>query len=120
LAHAIVGIEKGVSAEDAYGAGIKINLSRIKRAIPLLGMTFPVDDLQFIFADYRRSRNADPQPPLPIGTSARMLRNYLVHDFGPTNVNKLAERPASLIAPKMVQFLACTKEVIAHLKRNWP
>ena len=120
FAHAIVGIERGVPAEEAYGPSIKIDLFRIRLAVPLVGLTFPPDDLQFIFADYKRRTRPDPQPPSPIGTSARMLRNDVIHDFGPTNVGKLGQSPATVIVPKMVKFLACTHELVSHLKRTWP
>jgi hypothetical protein len=84
-------IERGVPAEEAYGPSIKIDLSNIKRAAAFIALTFPPDDLQFIFADFQSRTRPDPQPPPPIGTSAQMLRNNVVHDFGPTNVGKLSQ-----------------------------
>jgi hypothetical protein len=60
LANGIVGIAKDRKAEDAYTRHTKINLSCLKEVAPRLGVTFPVDELQYIFAD----KKSDPPVPL--------------------------------------------------------
>lgn len=112
LALGIIGIEKGVPAEDAYKPFSRVNLAQLALAARRIGVTFSASELPDIFAGPK-----DPTPPG--GTSARLLRNDLVHDFGPTKVQKLEKVHAATFNPKMVRFPASVREVVAHLKRIW-
>lgn len=114
LANGIVGIAKGQKAKEAYTHNTRMCLSNLKVVAPTLGITFPADDLQYIFAAKR-----DPAVPPPIGTSARLLRNDLAHDFGPTKVSDVGRAASTFFNPKMIQFLACSKQVVTYLERIW-
>lgn len=117
LALGIVGIDKRVPVDHAYGPFVKLKLHDLKQAAPRVGVTFPVDELQYIFAEIPPR---DPPVPAPVGTSVRILRNKIAHDFGPTNVGELDRSNAAFFNLRMVRFLACQREVIGHLTSIWP
>src|SRR5260370_3774675 len=108
LANGIIGIEKNQKAKAAYSRHTRINLDYLKKVAPSLGITFPVDQLQYIFANEK-----DPPIPPPIGTSARLIRNDLAHDFGPTKVFNIGKVADSLFNPKMSQFLGSSEQALA-------
>src|ERR1700710_1797317 len=53
LAHGMVGIESGLPAHQAYLPSSKIRLTALKSAASTLGVTFPVDEFQYLFADQK-------------------------------------------------------------------
>jgi hypothetical protein len=114
LANGMTGIGRNQKAKEAYAHFSRINLADLKLVATKIGVTFPVDELQFIFAGPK-----DPKVPPPIGTSARLLRNDLAHDFGPTKLSDISKPATSFFIPKMIQFLNSSKEVVHHLERTW-
>jgi hypothetical protein len=50
--------------------------------------------------------------------SARLLRNKLIHDFGPTNAENIV-RHAAILIPKMINFLDCAKHVLAYQRATF-
>lgn len=47
-------------------------------------------------------------------SSAKSLRDTLIHDFGPTHVDLITAH-ASVHDPRMTAFLTCSADVLKHL-----
>ena len=117
LAHGIVGIHSRSPANTAYRHGTHLKLCKIKSAARALNLSIADNYLDYLFADYTEQgvlRGYDPQHT----KSARVLRNTLVHDFGPSNANKVSLH-AKFLVPKMTVFLDGSKEVLAYLKQHF-
>jgi hypothetical protein len=114
LAHGVVGIYEGAAAQAAYKKSL--DLSKLKQAAHLIGLPIIDDELEDLFAGPRDSyvltRNSAN------GGSARMLRNNLVHEFGPTNAGHVLSH-AAFFMPKMAALLACTPLVLDYLKAHF-
>lgn len=104
LALAIVGIQRNKSAKVAY-EGQQVRLGQLKQATRELRLSMGQEYLESLF-----SAN-------PLTRSARVLRNKLVHELGPTHVKHIVDDGPSFI-PKMKQFLGCAPEVLAHLRKR--
>jgi hypothetical protein len=77
-----------------------------------LRISFPDDDLIKIFG-------TQPVPNKP--TQGREIRNRLIHDFGPSNVDH-AKAAAKTIVPVMKKFLECDlqiQEYVAGLSQQY-
>tara|TARA_E500000318_G_scaffold47057_1_gene44359 strand:+ start:433 stop:945 length:513 start_codon:yes stop_codon:yes gene_type:complete len=115
LALAIVGISRSEPAPDAYKR--KLNLTEIKQATKILGLTVTDVDLDYIFAAYNEQAALATHSPTHV-RSARDLRNSLAHDIGPTKVVHI-EAELTFLSPKMKNFLACKQEVLNFLRDNY-
>lgn len=80
-----------------------------------MGLAITEAELQWIFADHAQQRvlTGGLAP-----ASARVLRNNLTHDFGPTNADKITQSAPALV-PIMERFLNCTPAVLVYLRRNF-
>ena len=117
LAHGIVGIASPSPASTAYSHRTRLELGKVKSAARALNLSIADNDLDYLFAEATEQgvlRGYDPQHT----KSARVLRNTLVHDFGPSNANQVSSH-AGFLVPKMTTFLDCAKEVLAYLKQNF-
>jgi hypothetical protein len=114
LAHGVVGINRQRPAGMQYSHRTRLLLDEIKTAAATMNLSIPAGDLNCLFADYNEQHLLPPG----VKTSARLLRNKLAHDFGPTNVGSVARDAPDLIA-KMTTFLKCVNEVLAYQKANF-
>jgi len=112
LAQGIVGIHLGRAATAQYRPSVRLGLAEIKAAAAALKLAVNPPDLDDLFADHQMRSLLGGNP------SARVLRNTLSHDFGPSNV-KLVKAHTPTLLPKMLSFLGCTKTVLAHLQAHY-
>jgi hypothetical protein len=116
LARGIVGIHLRWPATKAYAHGTRMRLKEIETASKALSLTVGMDDLVCTFADF------DEQSLLRavagVDRSARVLRNSLGHDFGPTNVAHIVER-ASFHNRRMQSFLGCAAQVLTYQRTHF-
>jgi hypothetical protein len=115
LAHGIVGIVAARPAVRQYHHRNGLKLNDIKRAASTMKLHIPASELGWIFADINEQHLLAGGLAL---ASARVLRNNLTHDFGPTNAEKLV-RSAPVLIRMMERFLNCTNDVLAHLRANF-
>jgi len=112
LAHGIVGVHLRWPATKTYHHRRYLRLDEIKAATAALGLPVAHDDLEWVFADFHEQGLL--QSPTPVcNTSARVLRNTLGHDLGPTNVARIMAH-APFHNPKMRSFLRCVEPVLAY------
>jgi hypothetical protein len=116
LAQGIVGVANSVPPDDVFGRGKSPDPNKIKSALTALGLTFPTQDIDHLFAKWNEPTT---EKPLREPISARDLRDAVVHNFGETNVGFVLSK-AALLLPKMEGFLSCRAQVLAHLKATWP
>ena len=117
LARGIVGIHSQCSANDAYQHRKYLRLNDIRLAAKALTLSISIDDLNWLFSDFSEKdllREYNTQ----YNSSARVLRNTLGHDFGPSNIDLVLHHVDFLI-PKMSNFLACAGQVLAYQKANF-
>jgi len=113
LAKAVLGIARLWPAEKAFYHKTPLDLEQLRTAIKKLGIAFADPDLTKIFG-------TQPAPAKP--TFGREIRNRLIHDFGPSNVDH-AKAAANVLAPLMMKFLACehqAQEYILKLNNHHP
>lgn len=115
LARAVVGIHAQLSATKAYAHGTTMRLKGIQAASSALSLSVSTDDLVWIFADFNEQSLL---PAIAPHSSARVLRDALGHDFGPTNVVRIAEG-ARFHNLTMRSFLACGTEVPAYQRAHF-
>lgn len=72
-------------------------------------------EIEWLFADFNEQHLLLDE--IALG-SARILRNNLAHDFGPTNAEKLV-KSAPVLIPIMERFLDCANDVLAYLQANF-
>lgn len=113
LAHGIIGIHATRPASDEFGHKTRLRLADIKIAAQAMGLPIGVNDLNWLFADHGEQHLLQTQ-----GSSARVLRNSLTHDFGPTNAQHLISA-ASTHLSRMLTFLGCTRHVLTFLHTNF-
>ncbi len=101
LAKAILGIARLWPAEKAFHHKTPLDLEQLKTAVKKLGVSFSEGDLTKIFG-------TQPVPTKP--TLGREIRNRLIHDFGPSNVD-YAKVGAKTLTPIMKKFLACEHQI---------
>ncbi len=111
IARGLVGIHARLPATKAYGHRTPIQLKTIKAAAAGLGLSVLEQDLDWLFADLNEQHLLGPTSGWT--NSARHLRNNLTHDFGPTNVARVAKH-APFLNPKMKSFLGCVPEILAY------
>jgi hypothetical protein len=115
LAYGIVGIASNRPAHSQYGHRSRLDLNNIRKATSAMKLRIPVAELDWIFADIKEQH-------LLVGglsvASARVLRNNLTHDFGPSNAGKLV-RSSPVLIPMMERFLSCSDDVLAYLQANF-
>jgi hypothetical protein len=114
LARGIVGIHLRHPARHAYDHRQYLCLTKVEHAAVGLALSIPTDDLCYLFADFKDLAKLRALNP-PHDKSARLLRNKVGHDLGPTNVKHVAKRAAFFI-PKMTAFLGCISQVLAYQK----
>lgn len=112
LARGIVGIHLQWPAMKAYHHRTSLRLDEIKAAAAALGLLVAQDDLEWLFADFQQQSLLRPSTP-DWNSSARVLRNTLGHDFGPSNVAKITIH-APFHNPKMRLFLGCVGQVLEY------
>jgi len=105
LAKAILGIARLWSAEKAFYYKTPLDLDQLKAAAKQVGIRFSDDDLTKIFGT---------QPVRARPTQGREIRNRLIHDFGPSNVD-YAKVAARTLVPVMKRFLDCEQHIQGHL-----
>lgn len=118
LARGIVGIHLRRSATEAYRHSTTkkyLNLDNIKSAAAALKLSISPDDLEYLFATFSKQNLL---PASQCNSSARVLRNKLGHDLGPSNIEKILNH-ADFIIPRMNKFLACAKQVLAYQEANF-
>jgi len=114
LAHGVVGIYEQIPAKKAYKIGL--NLAKLKLAAKAMSLPISDTDLERLFAD-----QYDPQiltSNAANGGSARVLRNNLVHEFGPTNAAHVINH-AAFYVPTMAVLLKCTPAVLGYLRDHF-
>jgi hypothetical protein len=117
LARGIVGIHSRLPAKTAYHHRKPLRLEEIKVAAAALDLAISKEELDWLFADFNqqnllRSTHSDWT------ASARHLRNILSHDFGPSNVARIAEH-APFHNPRMKSFLECVPQILAYQKLHF-
>ena len=117
LARGIVGIHLCWSATKAYDRNTKFRLPKIRAAATALSLSIPSDDLDYLFADFNE-QGVLRSVSSSCNSSARVLRNTLGHDFGPSNVANVSTHAGFLI-PKMIDFLASANQVLAYQKKHF-
>lgn len=101
LAKGALGIARLWPAEKAFYHRTPLALDQLKVALKNLGILFPDDDLIKIFG-------TQPVPNKP--TQGREIRNRLIHDFGPSNVDH-AKAAVKTLVPVMKKFLECDRQI---------
>ena len=117
LARGIVGIHLCLAATKAYRHNTKVCLPKIRAAATALSLSIPSDDLDYLFADFNE-QGVLRSVSSSCNSSARVLRNTLGHDFGPSNVANVSTHAGFLI-PKMIDFLASANQVLAYQKKHF-
>ena len=115
LAKAVVGIEQRAHANNAYEA--KMKLAAVKSAVAALSLPANVAQLEWLFAGKTEQTHLQGRTAL-LNASARVLRDKLVHDFGPTNVDRIAAH-ARFHLPMMEAFLGLHPRVLSHLEQHF-
>jgi hypothetical protein len=116
LARGVVGIHLHWPATKTYAHGTRIRLQEIETASKALSLTIGADDLVWTFADFNEQSLL--RPIAGVDRSARLLRNSLGHDFGPTNVAHIVER-AAFHNRRMQRFLECAAQVLAYQRAHF-
>lgn len=94
-----------------------IKLIGVQAASKTLRLSIAPDDVAYIFA--ARTQDAVPHAPAErVGKSARILRNTLSHNFGPSNVAVITAT-AGFYVPKMRSFLSGIGEVLEYQKAHF-
>jgi hypothetical protein len=117
LARGIVGIPHQYRVTDAYHHHHYLCLAEVDEAAIVLSLSISSDDLCCLFADHRDLSKFRALNP-PCSKSARLWRNEIGHNFGPTTVQNV-ETYARFFIPKMTSFLDCAKKVTAYQKANF-
>jgi hypothetical protein len=118
LAYGIVGIHFGYPAADAYSHRHYLCLTELEKAALALKLPVLTDSLCFLFAD-RKDLPRLHALNAPWPESARIMRNKVGHDLGPTNIEHVRDR-ALFFIPKMAAFLGCSTRVLSHLSAHYP
>lgn len=105
LAKAALGIARLWPAEKAFYHKTPLDLEQLRTAIKKLGIAFADPDLTNIFG-------TQPAPAKP--TFGREIRNRLIHDFGPSNVDH-AKAAAKVLTPVMMKFLECERQAQQYI-----
>lgn len=101
LAKGALGIARLWSAEKAFCHKTPLDLDQLKSALKKLGVLFSDDDLTKIFGT---------QPVRNKPTRGREIRNRLIHDFGPSNVDH-AKAAVKTLVPVMRKFLGYDRQI---------
>jgi len=112
IARGIVGIHGKLPATKAYHHNTRLRLEDIKAAAVALSLSVSQEELDWLFADFNQQNLLRP-PTNDWSSSARYLRNILSHDFGPSNVARIAKH-APFHNPKMKLFLECVPQIHAY------
>jgi hypothetical protein len=115
LAHGIVGIVSCRPAISQYNRHKWLELNNIKLAASAMELHISASELEWIFADFKQQKLLEGGLA---PASARVLRNNLIHNFGPSNVKKIV-LAAPVLIPMMERFLNCTDDVFAHLQARF-
>jgi hypothetical protein len=116
LAHGIVGIANRRAASDQYSHRNRLRLTELKAAAAVMNLSITPFKLDCVFADLQEQRLLTRTAGVQV--SARILRNKLTHDFGPTNIDKILGS-ASILIPMMSTFLNCTQAVLAYQRTHF-
>jgi len=117
IARGLVGIHARLPATKAYRHGASLQFNDIKVAAVALGLPISEKDLEWLFADFNQQHLLRPPTP-DWNNSARYLRNILTHDFGPSNVTRIAKH-APFHNPKMNLFLGCVPTILEYQRLHF-
>lgn len=117
VARALLGIHAVRPAAAAFKPGASIKLTAVKAVAAGLGLPVAPADLDWLFADHNEQTLLTPRT-IEVRSSARVLRNDLTHDFGPTHF-ALVGQHAPFLNPKMETLLHCIPGILAHLRANF-
>jgi len=117
IAGGLVGIHARWPAAKAYHHRQGLKLNDIKAAAAALGLRIPPQELDWIFADFNEQHILQALAPASTN-SARYLRNTVTHDFGPSNVARVAKH-ASFHNPKMEAFLGCVPGILEYQRLHF-
>jgi hypothetical protein len=118
LAFGIVGISKVESARLAYHyRRPTLRLDDVVTAAARLSLRVDELDLVWLFASHGEQSRLPTALESPPTKSARVLRNTLTHDFGPTNVAVISAHTAHI--PRMQRFLGTSGQVLAYLRKHY-
>lgn len=105
LAKIMIGVNAKNPASDYFGSkNYQLRINNIKGAALGLACAATDQDIDQVFA-YDL-------------TSARLLRNKIAHDLGPTHAQEIRDNAKRLV-PYMRKFLACGEQVISYLERTY-
>jgi hypothetical protein len=116
IARGLVGINARWPATKAYRHGQSFKLDDVKQAAAAFGLGISQQDLDWLFADAKEQHILQAAPPWT--TSARHLRNTVVHDFGPSNIARIAKH-APFHNPRMERFLGCANGILEYQRLNF-
>ena len=117
IARGLVGIHGRWPAAKAYHHKRNLKLSDVKTSAAALGLRIPQQDLDWLFADFNEQHILQSSAPAWTN-SARYLRNTMTHDFGPTNVARVAKH-APFHNPKMETFLGCVPTILEYQRLHF-
>lgn len=117
IARGMVGIHSRSPARTAYDHKTRLRLEDVKSAAVALGLSVSQEDIDWLFANANQ-QHLLRSPGVHWTTSARHLRNILTHDFGPSNVAKVAEH-AAFHNPRMKSFLRCVPQILAYQRLHF-
>ena len=110
LAKAIVGINKALSAKNAFGRHVSVKLPETIAAAHDMKLKISEPELDALF---------EPQWHLKQPSSAITIRNRLPHDFGPSQVSHIRQHAPRLVSI-MVKFIGDDIDpVLEHLRTLW-
>lgn len=107
LAKGILGIARLRSADIAFDHKTPLDMDQLKAAVKEVGVRISDDDLAKIFG----TQLARAKP-----AQGREIRNRLIHDFGPSNVD-CAGAASKTLEPVMKRFLGCERTIQEYLVR---
>ncbi len=117
IARGLVGVHTRLPATTAYHHRRPLKLAEIKSAAAALGLGLSEPDVDWIFADFNEQQLLRSTSP-DWKNSARYLRNTVTHDFGPSNVARVAKH-VPFLDPKMDAFLGCVPVIHAYLRLHF-
>jgi hypothetical protein len=116
IARGLVGIHVQRPATEVYHHKHRLKLKDIKAAAVALQLNVSQSDLDWLFADFNEQDIL--QTTGSYTNSARYLRNRVTHDFGPSNVARVAKH-APFHNPRMEAFLRCVPAIFDYQKLHF-
>lgn len=116
IARGLLGIHARCPATAAYHHKQGLKLNDIKAAAAAVGLNISQQDLDWLFADFNEQHILKTTSSCT--NSARYLRNLVTHDFGPSNVARVAKH-APFHNPRMEAFLSCVPAIFEYQKLHF-